>query len=167
MGFDVGHYQNKREVVHEKLQALERESVEIMAQATTKSGLWVALRRFETGEKFIVLFLIERWGKGEYAVKSITESMGPFYYDVPLRFLTLVPTTNLEWRKGVLEFYRRKNYKYRENELCTVYQKPYRVVGKQKRSYLIRSIDTGKLYKSVPENMVPNDAKTSDIGEVL
>ena len=37
-----------------------------------------------------------------WGYKPMEESMGPFYYDCPLKFLKMVPVVNQEWRNEVV-----------------------------------------------------------------
>ena len=161
MGFDVGYYENKKAVVAEILRDYEKMPVEVMAHTTTKEGLWMAVRRFETDEKYIAFYLIERRGKGEYAVKGMSEACHPYYYTCPLKMLAMVPVANADWRKGVLEYRRRLNHKYQPGDLCSIHDKVYRVRTTYKKGYLVERHPDGKVFKGMPEDMVPNDAVKS------
>lgn len=63
-------------------------------------------------DRFIRLDLIRRMDK-EWGHKDMEESMHPYYYTCPLKYLDMVPpdeypkSVNEEWRKGVRECYRR------------------------------------------------------------
>lgn len=164
MGFDVGRYKNKREVVTEILERYEKAPVEVMSHATTKEGLWLAVRKFETDEKYIAFHLIERREKGEYAVKSMSEQCHPFYYTCPLKLLSMVPMANLEWRKEVRAYHQRRTHKYRQGEYCTVYEILYRVIAKSKGHYVIRNVKTEQVFKAMPDEMFPKETMPQDLG---
>jgi hypothetical protein len=60
------------------------------------------------GEKFIVLFKIESFGKGDHGYKVMDESQHPFYYDCPLNFLKQAAVSSAEWRDEVYLHHARK-----------------------------------------------------------
>ena len=106
MGWDIAdHWTKKADVVAEQLAMYNRsETFEVVAHKSTTKGLWVVVRNRNTGLKGIFFDLIERRGK-KFALKSMDESMGPYYYDCPAKFLDMVPPVasesfmfNLTWR---------------------------------------------------------------------
>ena len=60
------------------------------------------------GDKFIVLFKIQSFGKGDYGYKVMDESQHPYYYDCPLTFLKEANTPCAEWRAEVYKHHARK-----------------------------------------------------------
>ena len=50
--------------------------------------------------KTIVCYLLDAYG-GKWGYKALDESMHPYYYSCPLRFLDLAPEQSREWRAGV------------------------------------------------------------------
>lgn len=63
--------------------------------------------------RFIGCDLIRNYGKEEgYGYKDMCESMGPCYYDCPLKYLDMVPeVANEEWRQAVRDHWARYNLK--------------------------------------------------------
>ena len=55
--------------------------------------------------RFIAVDLIRRRGRYEMAYKDMCESMHPFYYSCPLKYLDMVPVENEEWRTKVREYH--------------------------------------------------------------
>lgn len=60
----------------------------------------------------IVLALVQRWGKNDWAYKDMDECSGPYYYTCPLSYLELVPDpqqgSSTRWREGVKAHHARK-----------------------------------------------------------
>jgi hypothetical protein len=56
-------------------------------------------------ERFIAVDLIRRRGRYEMAYKDMCESMHPFNYSCPLKYLDMVPVANEEWRVKVREYH--------------------------------------------------------------
>jgi hypothetical protein len=74
------------------------------------NSLW-AVYEPSDGRRFILLYLLDgtrgakpddiyRWG-----YKDMDESMHPFYYNCPLKFLGMAPVANEEWREKVREYH--------------------------------------------------------------
>lgn len=56
-------------------------------------------------ERFIAVDLIRRSGRYEMAYKDMDESMHPFNYSCPLKYLDMVPVANEGWRAKVREYH--------------------------------------------------------------
>lgn len=67
--------------------------------------LWVVVAEEVLNQNLIVGFLL-RAPDGGWGYKPIEESMHPFYYSCPLRFLKLAPVACEEWRAKVREYHR-------------------------------------------------------------
>jgi hypothetical protein len=65
---------------------------DILGEASTAYGRrwWLALQSKKTGEKFILLMLLDRQPGYGWGYKDIEESMGPVEYDCPVKLLDLV-----------------------------------------------------------------------------
>lgn len=109
MGWDgCDDWKKKSDVVKSRLNDYAVDSTfEVLASKSTKSGLWIVVRNRQTGLKGIFFDLIQK-ERGHWYVKSMDESMGPYYYDCPAKFLDLVPPRaseafmfNLDWRSRV------------------------------------------------------------------
>jgi hypothetical protein len=101
MGWSYG-WKSKEELIRHLL-APEgyNPGTQILASRLPNGGreLWILFQR-PNGEKVIAVELLERIG-AEWGYKSMSESMGPYYYQVPLEWLGQVPAVNLEWRRQV------------------------------------------------------------------
>lgn len=65
--------------------------------------LWLALEHRATGQKFIMLYLLN---PSNGMIKDIDESMGPCYYDCPTSLFELAPTqdkNSLDWRQTCIK----------------------------------------------------------------
>jgi len=54
-----------------------------------------------------------QWDRGcqGWGYKDMDESMGPFYYSCPLKYLAMVPVANESWRDGVKNYHNRLTQK--------------------------------------------------------
>lgn len=102
MGYDVGNWRYKAEVVAEQTRPGRfGEGSRVIASKAVTRGLW-AVWEVRPGEVFIAFELIARRSAGRHSVKSMTEMEGPYYYDCPESFLDLVTVeVNHEWREKV------------------------------------------------------------------
>lgn len=85
-----------------------------LAKALKGSVLWtVAEGAKESGEKvtYIGCYLISKHGN-EWGYKPMDESMHPYYYSCPLKFLEMAPEACPEWRAKVREFHARAARKF-------------------------------------------------------
>lgn len=105
MGWDFcREWKTKADVVTELVKNLSNSSrYQLVAHKSTTNGLWSVVRNLETGKKLIFFDLIKRERNG-FAVKSMEESMGPYFYDCPSSFVYLVPESesgnfNRGWRE--------------------------------------------------------------------
>lgn len=70
--------------------------------APWKGKYWQVLEAKKTGERFIVLYLCEYDRHSQdWGYKDICESMGPYYYDCPIKYLDMTPPADEHWREGV------------------------------------------------------------------
>lgn len=79
----------------------------LLASSVRGNHHWYVVERADSGERFIGLDLMS-FKKGEGGYKDMCESMGPYYYDCPLKFLKMVPVANAEWREKVRAFHSMK-----------------------------------------------------------
>ena len=75
----------------------------------TGGTLWYIVERTSKADgskkRFIACDLIRRRGRYEMAYKDMNESMHPFYYSCPLKYLDMVPVANEGWRAKVREYH--------------------------------------------------------------
>lgn len=119
-----------------------------IAQAATMAGkhLWTVYE-MPGGTRFIALDLIEKQD-GEWGYKDMDESMGPFYFDCPLKLLNLAGEppneTAARWRDDVRKKAAAKRRTFREGDRFTMNGKQYTVVAEPswgKRTYIIQRTD--------------------------
>jgi hypothetical protein len=71
-------------------------------------GLFTAIReteRVKVGEKVILLYRLSSFGKNGYGYKDMCESMHPYQYNCPLKFLKESVVECQEWRDNVVKFH--------------------------------------------------------------
>lgn len=126
-------------------------------QASTEYGrrLWVAWEN-PSGVKFLALYLISS-DNGRWGYKSISEDMGPTYYDCPLRLIEkMPPPTNeysREWREKVQKHHTTVRAKYEPGDKVTIFGSEYRVLRRDRRSYIVEQIASGRQYRSSSRHM--------------
>lgn len=80
-----------------------------IAHSVKGNTLWVVHSLYQNGElvrKDIVCYRLSKDRKsGQWGWKDIPECFHPYYYDCPLKFLDLAPTTSLEWREKVRQYW--------------------------------------------------------------
>lgn len=80
----------------------------VIAHCTRGNVLWTVNEiKFADGEtkRYIGCTLMERHGSS-WGYKEMGESMHPYYYTCPLRYLDMAPEENAKWREGVREYNR-------------------------------------------------------------
>ena len=104
--------------------SIKRSGWTIHDTKASRDGQWYLIER--QGEMIIYLGLMKK-GRGEYAIKTISESMGPYYFDCPLKWLDLAPVASQEWRDKVKELHQRKALKLEIGLTFELYGKRYKV----------------------------------------
>ena len=66
--------------------------------------------------RFIACYLLESDRRHGWGYKDMDESMHPFYYSCPLKFLDMVPQACAAWREGVRHYHRQRNRKLKVGE---------------------------------------------------
>jgi len=122
--FTLGY--DKKDMVKDLL--IETATRKVLDHSVRGSRLWVAfelVNRDDSRDRVIALFLLRKDGYS-YGYKDMDETMGPYYYDCPLKLLKLVPDgsrfANEQWRAKVREYWAIKKAE-RDNPIedgCTV-----------------------------------------------
>jgi len=81
----------------------------VLETSVRNNEMWVVHKNDE-GEKFLSVLLIKQ-SEGLFGYKQIEESHGPYYYNVPKKFLKMVPCTNAGWRAEVRKHQKEKSLK--------------------------------------------------------
>lgn len=109
MGWSFGWNSKKELVDHLSDPAAYGGNVKLLAKSLKGNHLWIVWQK-PSGERYIYLALLQGTpgGGGDgWGYKDMSESMGPYTYDVPLKFLDMVPVANTEWREKVLAHHAR------------------------------------------------------------
>jgi hypothetical protein len=112
MGWDYcKSWQTKEDIIRELTKSPQDRPENVytcLAHSTSGNQLWAVWegKNKETGktERFIGLDLLQ-YSRGSFGGcwghKGMDESMGPYSYDVPQKFLDMVPERNPDWRARV------------------------------------------------------------------
>lgn len=158
MGWDFIQGWTKRQLIAD----LTKNAV---AHATTASGLWVVhattgpvqapAGEVPAGTNFITLYLLD-CDKKAAGYKAISEDMGPYYFDCPLKLLNLTTTainqSSEEWRAKVRAYHESKAVAWAPGAAVEVHGKPYTLVEKRARSWVIRD-PSGRVFKTGVANL--------------
>ena len=113
MGWLYG-WSSRRSLIDHLSHGEETEAAKWATVAKYLSGnvMWVVhdVTRKATGEvtRFIACYLLQRHG-GDWGYKDMEESMGPYFYTCPPKFLEMVPVVGCQkWRDGVLAHWKAK-----------------------------------------------------------
>lgn len=157
MGWDFGYGQTKQELVAYLTKNQERDGIkwEVLAHSVRGNQLWLVIEKTGNGSpvRFIALRLLEyaKEYKG-YGYKPMDESVHPYYYDCPLKFLDMAPPSNEEWRKIVREHHARTTQKLALGQIINLTnEKAYKVVGLKPLRAV--SLDSGQTYR-IPRTML-------------
>jgi hypothetical protein len=160
MGWDSAqNWTTKSQVVAETTESLKRNGNAILAQKSTAAGVWYVIETKEQ-ERLIYFALIKK-ERGEFARKTMTESMGPSYYCCPIPFFALVTCPEgyaKEWRLKVMELQKKKN-EAKKLEIFPgmrfeLYDKTYSVLGQVKQSWRVQEEKTGEVYRMGKKHLV-------------
>ncbi len=107
MGWTFTQGYSKKDLIAELLG--ENSFSKVLRHACYGNELW-SVREItkdcglKIGDRIIVLDLLA-CHKGNWGSKPMDESMGPYFYKCPVKYLDMVPEVrNAEWRKKVLEY---------------------------------------------------------------
>jgi len=106
--------QTRDQLIRELIEPQEAENArsEVIAHTLRGNVLWSVVRitakqagvmKLAAGDSINVIRcdLLQGSG-GEWGYKPLDESMHPYYYSCPLRYLDMAPVQSPEWREGVL-----------------------------------------------------------------
>jgi hypothetical protein len=103
------HWTKKSDVVNDLRRDIEKAGWKIIAEKSNTSGHWSVVQDNE-GRKWIHLGLIKKHGK-EFALKTLSEHMGPAEVNCPLNFLFIAdkpaPSEKyaIDWRMKVIDYH--------------------------------------------------------------
>jgi hypothetical protein len=174
MGWDsCSSWTKKSDVVNDILRNFSRSEWKVHAKKTVREGAWFVVEN-TSGAKFIYFALISK-SRGEFALKTMTEHMGPSYYSCPVSFLDIAdaPAASevhaIEWRRKLVDG--RKIAEANAKRTLApgteikLYDNFYTVVAPNKNTFTVRSKD-GRLYKLTVKQMSQWEYATK-LGEYL
>ena len=109
MGWTHTRGAGKKEIIAE-IEASFASGCELVAKRCVGNHFWTVVRTPER-EPFIVLFLLRSDRHYGWGYKDMDESMHPYYYTCPEKFLDIAPERCEEWRDKVLEYHARRKRK--------------------------------------------------------
>lgn len=107
MGWTTYPNKNKKAVISE-IKSMYPSDMEWSLVGNNLWGLFVStseVGNFKVGDKIIVLFRLQSFGKNEFGYKLMDEGMYPYYYDCPLKFLKMSVVCCAEWRADVTKYH--------------------------------------------------------------
>jgi hypothetical protein len=113
MGWDFTLGATRAQIIRERTiaQANEKYLFSCDQYKIVRNHLWsiqtLVDRETSESETYLCLDLLRKERGYGWGYKSITEAMGPLYYDCPLSLLDIVPIVNQGWRNKVIEYHRR------------------------------------------------------------
>ena len=100
MGWTSYPNHSKSEVIHNIKSSYPAD----MQWSLAGNNLW-GLYTTSTGDNAILLYLLQSFGKNEYGYKDLCESVHPYQYNCPLKFLKQAKVECQEWRDEVVKFH--------------------------------------------------------------
>ena len=102
-----GRWQDKASLVKH---LTDENGLPTLAKSVRGNTLWAVhegTMKDGTKIRFIGCYLMasDRKNCGGWGYKDMDESMGPYNYDCPLKFLDMAPVANEKWREGVRAFH--------------------------------------------------------------
>lgn len=147
MGWTSGF--NKQEAQDYIRRNFTSNGYQLIKQARVGGTVYAAVKH-PSGDEFLAVVLLKAH-KGDYGVKFMEESMGPCEVTCPLDLLEMVPPSTSEygmkWRAEVQAYHARRAQKFAIGDTVRVYGKEYVITGGIKRSWYIKSKETGTVYK--------------------
>lgn len=173
MGWTSGWYSRKEMIDHvTKPWVTDTQATEVIAKKFYGNHLWCVFERTfprvvgdRQSERFIVLFLMQRFGKGDWGYKDMSEDMGPYFYSCPLSFLDMTPDPRegkpseygfngcSTWREAVHNWHARRNQKIEVGQIVKLTNgEEYRIteVGRMIRAVGVKD---GRAYR-IPRSML-------------
>ena len=117
MGWLFTQGSSKSDIIR-KLTATEENETrrwETLTHSVRGNVLWAVVeithKQEQTNKRYIVCYLL-RSDKGYgWGYKDMDESMFPYYFSCPLKYLAMVPVANADWRAEVQKYHERRNRK--------------------------------------------------------
>lgn len=110
MGWDFTHGASRQDIVNQILGMYRPEyGCVILDHACTAYGkrLWLCVKSDKLDQPLVVLYLLDKSKGYGWGYKDMDETMGPYYYDCPLRFIKGVGHNQFSknWRDKVRAYH--------------------------------------------------------------
>jgi hypothetical protein len=108
MGWDISYDMSKADQVADLVKGWSEEGrgCRFLAHSVRGNVLYAVGQNFTAGEperfedRWIFVCLLRKDRGYGWGYKDMDESMGPYYYNCPLKFLDMAPVACEEWREG-------------------------------------------------------------------
>jgi hypothetical protein len=117
MGWLFTYGQTRKQLIHHLTTdwTTPQASHQCITHCTRGNVLWSVWENYSapTGhiERYIRCDLMQCDHSVGWGYKDMDESMHPYYYTCPLKYLSMVPVASKEWRKGVLLYHKEAQLK--------------------------------------------------------
>lgn len=114
MGWLFTHAAGKADIIRELIAPEENETRrwETIAHCVRGNVLWAVIeitykQEHRGNKRFIACYLLAKENGCGWGYKAMDESMHPYYYSCPLKYLDMAPVANADWRTKVRHHYRK------------------------------------------------------------
>ena len=119
MGWLFTHGASKADVIKDLITTEENDKRrwQRLAHCIRGNVLWAVVElTFKQEEErrqecFIACYLLQKSEGCGWGYKEMSESMYPYYFSCPLKYLDMVPVANSDWRADVRAYHQRRNRK--------------------------------------------------------
>jgi hypothetical protein len=115
MGWTSFDNHNKKQVIDR----IKEENTNVSQWSVVGNNMWGLLElpadfitkntEYKLGDKAILLYKLASFDNNEYGYKEMCESVHPFAYNCPLKYLKQAVVVCQEWRDGVVKFHNDKS----------------------------------------------------------
>ena len=134
----------------EKAQIVERLVKGTKKHRVVGNQLWYIATNQESGSDYIGLCLLSKY-EGEWGYKSMSESMGPYYYNCPMSFLKATENSahkDNDWREKVLATNNKKNISLKAGDKIKAYDRTYEIISDLgKKGWEVMNIESQAKYR--------------------
>jgi hypothetical protein len=151
------NWTKKSDVINDLRKDILKAGWTIIAEKSVREGHWSVVQDND-GRKWIHLGLIRKHDR-EFALKTLSEHMGPNYYNCPLEFFNIADKPSpsekyaIDWRMKVIDYHAslKENKTKQKRELIigqeiSLYNKIYTFLGFNNDKAIVRGQD-GKNYR--------------------
>jgi hypothetical protein len=101
MGWTFSYSAREKDQIIKECTGLGTDTLKCIDQSCSGGQLWTVWEQ-DDGRLILILFLLQKDRReGVWGYKDMDESMHPYYYDCPQKFLDMVPVACAKWREEV------------------------------------------------------------------